>query len=70
MHEQLNSAIRERRQLLIVFCSSSGGMTSRVVQPERITERAGNLYLIAWLPMHGKRQTFRVDEIDLTRDAA
>ena len=56
-------ALESRGQVLLRYVDARGQQTERVVQPLRVQERRGNLYLLAHCQRAGAIRTFRLDRV-------
>jgi DNA polymerase-3 subunit epsilon len=56
-------ALECRGQVLMRYVDARGQETERVVQPLRVQERRGNLYLLAHCHRAGALRTFRLDRV-------
>jgi predicted DNA-binding transcriptional regulator YafY len=65
----VESAVADRRQLLITYYSaSSDSLADRRVDPVALRERAGRFYVLAWCHLANGWRTFRVDRIEQAAD--
>ncbi len=61
--EVLVEALERRRLLFLRYCSSSGLVTERAVEPLRVGMYQGTVYLVARCLLRGEQRTFRLDRV-------
>lgn len=59
----LVEALERRRLLFLRYCSSSGFVTERAVEPLRVGVYQGTVYLVARCLLRGEQRTFRLDRV-------
>jgi DNA polymerase-3 subunit epsilon len=63
----LVEALDKRRALFMRYCSSSGEVSERTIEPLRVGSYQGVVYLVARCALRGEQRTFRLDRVQEMR---